>query len=68
MEIIDINGATREMEKFEIVIDKIFDKDVGDFVDKEFIAATIVGKNRKGTWVEYYPLNTFKTMNPEIDL
>lgn len=65
MKIVDINGKEREAISIQKISHQVVDKD-GNPVAEEYVEVVIKGQFRKGTWREWYPLEKFKEMNPEV--
>jgi len=67
MKIVDINGKKREVLSIKKVTLQIPDRVNGGIATtKDYVEVVIQGKNR--TWTEWYPLEDFQSMNPDLVL
>lgn len=66
MRIIDGNGSEKEAVSLRVITHEVKDAVNKGVIPTEFVEATIKGKNRLGTWTEWYPLVEFQINNPNI--
>lgn len=64
--IIDINGKERTVKSIKKIVHQVQDVVTGNMIDENFVEVVIIGQHRKGTWKEWYPLNKFIELNPNI--
>jgi len=65
MKVIGINGEEREVLSIKRIIHKVPDVlHKGKFINIKYIEVVIKGKSR--TWKEWYPLENFRKMNPNV--
>ena len=64
--IIDPEGKERRVRDIEIISHQVLDEESGEMVAARFVQVVVMGKHRE--WPNWYPLDTFKELNPEIQL
>lgn len=68
MRIIDCNKREKEAVSLKVVTHKVKDVINGGDILEKYVEALIKGRNRKATWIEWYPLEEFKRNNPDIKI
>ena len=54
------------MKDLEVISHEVQDAITGEMIPTRFVQVTVLGKNRE--WPNWYPLDVFKEMNPDIRL
>jgi len=67
MKIIDPEGKEREVDILGVVTHDNMDAVTGEVAEQiEYVEVNVIGNHRE--WKNWYPLNKFLEMNPDIDL
>ena len=72
MKILDINGMVREIKSITTIDHERTSAIVGDDNEEvidivKYVQVTVVGKTGR-EWIDWYPLDEFKKMNPDIEV
>ena len=62
MIVVDLNGKERKVKSIKKIDHKTLDAITQETVSEIFVEVEIVGNNN--TWVEWWPFDDFKQMNP----
>lgn len=68
MRIIDCNGKQKEALSLKVITHEVQDVINKGAIPTKFVEAVIKGRNRPGTWTEWYPLVEFQVNNPDIKI
>ena len=66
MRIMDGNGKEKEALSLKVITHEVRDAVNKGAIPTKFVEAVIKGRNRPGTWIEWYPLVEFQVNNPNI--
>ena len=66
MRIVDQNGKEKEAISLRMITHEVRDAINKGVVPAKYVEAVIKGRNRPGTWTEFYPLVEFQINNPTI--
>jgi hypothetical protein len=68
MIVIDSNGKEKNAISLKVITHEVRDAINKGAIPTKFVEAVIQGRHRKGTWVEWYPLEQFRSLNPKIEV
>ncbi|RLG97650.1 hypothetical protein DRO19_05505 [Candidatus Bathyarchaeota archaeon] len=66
IEIVDENGSKKLAKSLRVVEHKIYDQINDQYITEKYVEAHIIGKQFE--WVEYYPLDKFRKLNPGVKI
>jgi hypothetical protein len=68
MIIVDGNGKEKNAISLKVITHEVRDAINKGAIPTKFVEATIKGKHRRGTWIEWYPLAEFRENNPGVPI
>jgi hypothetical protein len=67
MKIIDINGRPKNAMELKIIQHNVTEAVTGDSISVPYVEAKIHGRSGR-QWTEWYPVDEFEALNPDIEL
>ncbi len=68
IEIVDLNGRKRLVKSIRVIDHEVRNSIHGGTLTEKYVEVVIVGRHRRRTWKEWYPLEKFKEMNPNLKI